>query len=143
MARCGGDAPNWLRAELAPGFSPARRAEADPDAYRGHMAAALSVGGLLVAFLGCVELAGELKFAPEKSAPRAAAVDDDALVAIAMVQDGLPAGDDKPVLARLSAVSRNPTYPRAWSAEKTADDSYLVIFREHAGAAASIALFWP
>lgn len=136
MMRSGGNAPKWLKSELSADFTAAAPAKADPDAYRGHMAAALSVGGLLVAFLSCVDVAAEVKFADVKAAPRATAVDDDALEAIAMVQDWLPAGDEKPVLVRLAGAVRNPSYPRAWSAEKTDGDSYLVIFREPAGSPA-------
>jgi hypothetical protein len=129
----GGAAPAWLQTELA--FPPARRAavKADPDAYRGHMAAALSFGGLILAFICCVDLFGEVRFAAPVAAVREAAVDQDALEAIAMVQDWTAAGDEKPVLRRLAGVARNPAYPRAWSAEKTEGDSYLVIFRAPAG----------
>lgn len=133
LTRGGGAAPKWLRAEMAPAPIPLRRLADDPDAYRWHMSAALSFGALLAAFLGCVDVIGEVRFAPPKVAARAAAVDTDALEAIALVQDWLPAGDEKPVLQRLAGAVRNPAYPRAWSAEKTADGSYLVIFREPAG----------
>src|SRR5439155_18760126 len=54
LAASGGSAPAWLRCELAPAPPPRRIRAADPAAYRGHMAVALSVGGLLAAFLGCV-----------------------------------------------------------------------------------------
>ena len=135
MMLCDGIAPKWLNADLTPDFTPLApaQAQADPDAYRGHMAAALSFGGLLVAFLGCVDLVADVNFAPTKVAVRAAAVDPDALEAIAMVQDWHPAGDEKRVLERLAGAVRNPAYPRAWSVERTEDDSYLVIFREPAG----------
>lgn len=133
LALSGGVAPKWLDSELSMNLAPAAAAKADPNAYRGHMAVALSFGGLLIAFLGCVDLVGEVKFAPPKVAARAAAVDPDALEAIAMVQDWQAAGDEKPVLQRLAGTVRNPAYPRAWSAEKTDEDSYLVIFREPAG----------
>lgn len=128
-----GAAPDWLRAELA--FRPAvPKAQADPGAYRGHMAVALSFGGLLAAFLGCVDLVGEVRFAVPNTATRpAAAIDPDALEAIALAQEWRAAGDEKPVLARLAGAVRNPAYPRAWSAEKTEEDAYLVIFREPAG----------
>ena len=129
----GGAAPKWLRAEMAPAPIPLRRLEAEPDAYHWHMSAALSVGALLAAFLGCVDMIGEVLFAPPMVAARAAAVDTDALEAIALVQDWQPAGDEKPVLQRLAGAVKNPAYPRAWSAEKTEDGSYLVIFREPAG----------
>jgi len=97
------------------------------------MFAALSVGALLLAFLGCVDLVGETRFAPPKREARAAPPDPDALEAIALVQDWHPAGDEKTVLGRLAGAVRNPAYERAWSAEKTEEDSYLVIFREPAG----------
>ena len=128
-----GAAPKWLRTEMSPAPGLPRRLTADPDAYRRHMCAALSFGGLLVAFLGCADMVGDIRFAPPKAAPRAAAVDMGALEAIAMVQDWQPAGDEKPVLRRLAGTVLNPAYPRAWSAEKTDEDSYLVIFREPAG----------
>ncbi|MDD5303153.1 MAG: hypothetical protein PHS14_08585 [Elusimicrobia bacterium] len=128
-----GAVPKWLREEMAPVPVRLRRMPGDPDAYRRHMSVALSVGGLLAAFLCCVDLIGEVRFAPAKIAARAAAADPDALEAIALVQDWRPAGDEKPVLQRLAGAVRNPAYPRAWSAEKTEDDSYLVIFREPAG----------
>lgn len=130
---CEGAAPKWLRLKMAPAPIPLRRLAAGPDAYRWHMSVALSVGALLSAFLGCVGLIGEIQFAPAKIAARAAAPDPDALEAIALVQDWQPAGDEKPVLRRLAGAVRNPAFPRAWSAEKTEDDSYLVIFREPAG----------
>lgn len=136
LARClsltRGAAPDWLRAELA--FRPAvPKAKADPDAYRGHMAVALSFGGLLAAFLCCVDLVGEVRFAVPNAAALPSAADPDALEAIALVQEWQAAGDEKPVLARLAGAVRNPAYPRAWSAEKTEEDAYLVIFREPAG----------
>lgn len=137
LARClsltRGAAPDWLSAEMA--FrTPAPKAAPDPGAYRGHMSAALSVGGLLAAFLGCVDLAGEVRYDPPKPAARRPAEgDSDGLEAIALVQDWRPAGDEKPVLSRLAGAVRNPAYPRAWSAEKIEADSYLVIFREPAG----------
>lgn len=128
-----GAAPDWLRAELS--FrTPAPKAAPDPGAYRGHMSAALSVGGLLAAFLACVDLAGEVRYdAPKPAAQRPAGGGSDGLEAIALVQDWRPAGDEKPVLSRLAGAVRNPAYPRAWSAEKLEADSYLVIFREPAG----------
>jgi hypothetical protein len=129
----GGAAPKWLRAEMAPAPIPLRKLATEPDAYRWHMSAALSFGALLAAFLGCVDMIGEVRFAPPKIAARAAEVDTDALEAIALVQDWQAAGDEKPVLQRLAGAVRNPAYPRAWSAEKTEDGSYLVIFREPAG----------
>ncbi len=129
----GGAAPRWLRAEMAPAPIALRKLAADPNAYHWHMSAALSFGGLLAAFLGCVEVIGEVRFSPPQIAVRAAAVDTDALEAIALVQDWQAAGDEKPVLQRLAGAVRNPAYPRAWSAEKTEDGSYLVIFREPAG----------
>lgn len=134
LSRCGGAAPGWLRAELTPSRPAPAERRADPDAYRGHMAVALSVGGLLAAFLCCERLAGDISFAPPRHAARAVAADPDALEAIALVQDWRPAGDEKPVLERLAFAVRNPAYPRAWSAEKTEEDSYLVLFREPAGA---------
>lgn len=133
LALCGGAAPKWLSGELAPTPTPFPKAKADPNAYRGHMAAALSFGGLLVAFLCCADYAGDVTFAPPKAVVHAPAADPDGLEAIAMVQDWQPAGDEKTVLHRLAAAVRNPAYPRAWSAEKTEDDAYLVIFREPAG----------
>lgn len=133
LTRSGGAAPKWLRAELAPAPIPLHRLAADPDAYRWHMSAALSFGGLLVAFLGCVDLVGDVKFAPQKSVARAAAVDPKGLEAIALVQDWQAAGDEKSVLNRLAGTVINPAYPRAWSAERTEGASYLVIFREPAG----------
>jgi hypothetical protein len=126
-----GAAPKWLGAELRTIASPRFEAKADPAAYRGHMAVALSVGGLLAAFLGCAD--ADLRFISPETAVRAAAADPDGLDAIALVQDWKPSGDEKPVLRRLAGAVRNPAYPRAWSAEKTEDDSYLVLFREPAG----------
>jgi len=130
-----GSAPEWLRSELAFRMPPAR-AKAAPDDYRWHMSVALSVGGLLAAFLISVELVGEIRFEGPKPAVTAASVDQDGLEAIALVQDWRPAGDEKPVLSRLAGTVRNPAYPRAWSAEKLEADSYLVIFREPAGSPA-------
>lgn len=106
----------------------------DEPEYRRHMFAALSFGALLLAFLGCAGLFEDLRFAPAKAAPRAAAPDPDGLEAIAMVQDWRPAGDEKTVLQRLAGAVRNPAYPRAWSAERTEADAFLVLFREPSGA---------
>lgn len=103
------------------------------EGYRWHMAVALSVGALLAGFLGCVDLIGDIRFDPPKAAARPAPPDPDGLEAIALVQDWRPAGDDATVLARLAGAVRNPAYPRAWSAEKTEEGSFLVIFREPAG----------
>ncbi len=130
---CAGAAPKWLNTELASPVLLVPAAKADPNAYRGHMAAALSFGGLLAAFMGCVNMVGELQLAPPKLAARPVAVDQDAQDAIAMVQNWQAAGDEKTVLRRLAGAVRNPAYPRAWSAEKTEEASYLVIFREPAG----------
>ncbi len=103
------------------------------EGYRRHMSAALSVGALLAGFLGCVDVIGEVRFAPERRAALPAPVDPDGLEAIALVQDWKAAGDEETVLVRLAPTVRNPAYPRAWSAEKTESGSYLVIFREPAG----------
>lgn len=127
-----GAAPDWLRSELAIRTRVPRSAP-DPKAYQGHMAAALSVGCLLTGFLGCVDLVGEVSYEPPKHVVIAPVADQDGLEAIALAQDWRAAGDDKPVLVRLAATVRNPAYPRAWSAEKTEADAYLVIFRAPAG----------
>jgi len=132
LALTGGAAPDWLRTELAFRVILPRTAP-DPNAYRGHMSTALSAGCLLTGFLGCMSLVDEVRYEPPKHAVRAAAVDQDGLEAIALAQDWRAAGDDKPVLARLAATVLNPAYPRAWSAEKTENDAYLVIFRPPAG----------
>jgi len=129
----GGAAPRWLETELAREPSSRPPLMRDPDAYRGHMAAALSFGGLIGAFLCCVNLIGDVTFAPPKAAERAPTVDQDGLEAIAMVQDWIPAGDEKQVLQRLAAEARNPSNPLAWSADKADGDAYLVIFRAPAG----------
>lgn len=134
LTRCGGAAPGWLKKEMSPAIPLRRVYPADPNAYRGHMAVALSVGGLLAAFLCCEHLAADISFASPRAVAKAAPVDQDALEAIALVQDWRPAGDEKPVLERLAIAVRNPAYPRAWSAEKTEEASYLVLFREPAGA---------
>lgn len=105
----------------------------DEPEYRRHMFAALSVGALLLAFVGCAGVGSELAFAPPRPPAPAAPPDPDALEAIALVQDWHPAGDEKTVLERLAGAVRNPAYPRAWSAESTEEASYLVIFREPAG----------
>jgi hypothetical protein len=128
-----GAAPAWLQGELAVAPAPRQAVKADPDAYRGHMMAALSFGGLVVAFLCCVDVFGEVQFAAPVAVVREAEADPDALEAIAMVQDWTAAGDEKPVLRRLASVALNPSFPRAWSAEKTEGDSYLVIYRAPAG----------
>lgn len=134
LSATGGAAPLWLRGELNTAPLPRPASAPDPDAYRGHMLGAISFGVLLLACLGCIELAGDVAFEPAKAAVRAAAVDPDAQDAIALVQGWHAAGDDKEVLTRLGTVVRNPSYARAWSAEKTEGDSYLVLFREPAGA---------
>lgn len=129
---CGGAAPRWLARELTPAPKPFQEAMPDPNAYRGHMSAALSLGGLLAAFLGCASFVDDVRYEAPKLAA-APAPDLDALDAIALVQGWRAAGDEKPVAGRLAGAVRNPLYERAWSAEKTGDDSFLVIFREPAG----------
>jgi hypothetical protein len=103
------------------------------EIYRRHTMVALSFGGLFAAFQCCVGFADQLVFASPGSKARVSAVDPDAREAIALAQNWQPAGDEKPVLLRLAGAVRNPAYPRAWSAERTEDASYLVIFREPAG----------
>ncbi len=107
--------------------------EADPNAYRGHIAAAISLGGLLSGFLCCVAFAEDVRFSAPRHEVRAPVVDEDAREAIALVQDWKLTGDEKAVAQRLAGTVGNPYYPRAWSAEKTGTDSYLVIFRVPAG----------
>ena len=107
--------------------------KADPNAYRGHMVAALSLGGLLSGFLCCVAIADDVRFSAPRHEVRAPVVDEDAREAITLVQDWKLTGDEKAVAQRLAGVARNPYYSRAWSAERTGADSYLVIFRAPAG----------
>ena len=97
------------------------------------MASILPFISLLAAFLCCWDLAGEVRFAVPKPAVRAPAADLDAREAIALAQDWRLAGDDKPVAQRLAGAVRNPYSARAWSAERTEEGSYLVIFREPEG----------
>lgn len=132
LAVTGGAAPDWLRAELA--FRPAvPRSKPDPMAYAGHMKVALSVGGLLAGFLACAELVDQVTYEPPRRAAAAQPADHDGLEAIALAQGWRAAGDEKPVLARLSGTVINPAYERAWTAEKLENDSYLVLFRAPAG----------
>lgn len=98
-----------------------------------RMAAILPFVSLLAAFLWCWDLTKEVRFIAPKPALRAPAVDLDAREAIALTQDWRLAGDDKPVAQRLAAAALNPYSARAWSAERTEEGSYLVIFREPAG----------
>jgi hypothetical protein len=132
LARTGGEAPAWLKDEMQAKLGlPA--IPQDPDAYRWHMKAALSAGALLVAFIGAVDFVGEVKAAPNAVARPVYVVDEDARDAISLVQQSTMAGDETPVLARLGGVLRNADGGKAWSAEKTDEDSYLVIYREPAG----------
>lgn len=132
LRSCGGAAPKWLAGELdAPLALPPLRQ--DPDAYRWHMKAALSVGGLLLAFLCSVDFVAEVKAAPQIVPRSSYVVDEDARDAVALVQQSTMAGDELPVLSRLGGVVRHADGRKAWSAEKTDEASYLVIYREPAG----------
>ena len=127
-----GAAPAWLRSELgAPVTLPPIKA--DPDAYRWHMKAALSVGCLLAAFVCGVDNIAEVKATSHIVARPIFVVDADALDAIAIAQESSLAGDELPILQRLGGIVRHPDGRKAWSAEKTGPDTYLVIYREPAG----------
>ncbi len=135
LAASRGAAPAWLNAELhGPMSLPPLKA--DPDAYRWHMKAALSVGALLLAFVCGVDFTAEVKAAPQAVARPVFRVDEDAADALALVQQSTMAGDDVSVFQRLGSVSRHADGRKAWSAEKGEDDTYLVIYREPAGAPA-------
>ena len=97
------------------------------------MKAALSFGGLILAFLCSVDYVAEVKASPQIVARPAFVVDEDARDAIALVQQSSLAGDEVPVLERLSGTPRPHGSEKAWSAEKTEEASYLVIYREPAG----------
>ena len=133
LSRTGGEAPAWLQKEMQETLGlPA--IPQDPDAYRWHMKAALSAGALLIAFIGGVDFVSEVKAAaPNVVARPVYVVDEDAREAISLVQQSTMAGDETPVLARLGGVQRNADGSKAWSAEKTDEASYLVIYREPAG----------
>ncbi|UPT75576.1 MAG: hypothetical protein M0D55_07855 [Elusimicrobiota bacterium] len=133
LSRTGGEAPAWLKSEMKQklGLGPIPQ---DPDAYRWHMKAALTTGALLLSFIGGVDFVAEVNAAPHLVARPSYVVDEDARDAIFLVQGSVMAGDDSAVLARLGGVRRHADgAARAWSAEKTGDDSYLVIYREPAG----------
>jgi hypothetical protein len=62
--------------------------------------------------------------------------DLDALDAISIVQGSSMAGDDRPVARRLGDDRRRADGSHPWTAERTGDDSYLVIYREPSGSPA-------
>lgn len=133
LARTGGEAPAWLQHELQEkiGLPPI---PLDPDAYRWHMKAALSAGALLLAFIGGVDFVPDVG-AATYSVPRSSyVVDEDARDAVALVQQSAMAGDEETVLARLGGIRRHADgAAKAWSAERTDEDTYLVLYREPAG----------
>lgn len=106
----------------------------DRGASRMLAAATLSVASLLAAFSFCVDLAGDIRFAPRtRHSTRAPAAVTHAGEAVSLVQEWRLAGDDKSIVQRLAGAVLNPYYARAWSFEKTEEGAYLVLFREPAG----------
>lgn len=137
LARTGGEAPAWLKARLAEQNIGLPPIPADPNAYRWHMKAAMTTGALLLAFIGGVDYVPEVGAAAHRAPAPSYVVDQDARDAIAMVQESFAAGDEETVLARLGGIRRHADgAARAWSAEKTEEDAYLVIYREPAGSPA-------
>ncbi|MBI5247765.1 MAG: hypothetical protein HY923_11355 [Elusimicrobia bacterium] len=127
-----GAAPSWLSSELQTPISLPPIA-ADPNAYRWHMKAALSMGALLLAFMASVDSIPEVYAAPQIVARPVYIVDEDALDAIALTQESVMAGDEANVLKRLGGVVRHADGRKAWTAERTDGENYVVIFREPAG----------
>lgn len=127
---CWGTTPEWMDSGRAPAL------EFGEKESRSLMGALLSVACLLAAFDLCVTMdAGAYASRPQATARAAAPADPDAREAISLAQEWRLAGDELPVLERLRGVARNPGSVRAWSAEKTETDAYLVIFREPSGGA--------
>ena len=129
MERTRGAVPAWLARELEAPADPFTTPS--PQARRSQAAFAACLASLCCAvWLGATLEAGA---AP---APRLvfhpAPIDWDAKDAIGLAQDFRLAGDDDTVLSRLGGVTRHAE-GRAWSAEKTAEDTYLVVYREPAG----------
>lgn len=134
LARTGGEAPAWLKSELASEGLSLPPIAADPDAYRWHMKAALTTGAILLSFIGGVDLVPEVGAQPHLVARSSYVIDEDARDAIALAQEANAAGDEETILSRLGGIRRHPDgSAKAWSAEKTEEDTYLVIYREPAG----------
>lgn len=126
-----GEAPSWLSSELQTPISLPPIA-ADPDAYRWHMKAALSAGALLLAFMASADSIPDVYAAPQIVARPVYIVDEDALDAIALTQESAMAGDEAAVLKRLNGITRHADGRKAWSAERTGADTFLVVYREPA-----------
>lgn len=132
LALSGGRAPDELGRELLAGRTPGL--ELDAKALRSLLGASLSLACLLLSIIVSVTAdVGALAPAPRHASSRPAAPDSDAREAILLVQDWRAGGDEMPVLGRLGGVLRHPGGVRAWSAEKTDEGAYLVIYREAAG----------
>ncbi len=137
LARTGGEAPSWLKTQLAEQNIGLPPIPADPDAYRWHMKAAMTAGALLLAFIGGVDYLPEVGAAPHRVPPSSYVIDQDARDAVALVQESVAAGDEETVLSRLGGIRRHADgAARAWSAEQTEEATYLVIYREPAGSPA-------
>lgn len=127
-----GAAPAWLSSELQVKISLPPVAT-DTNAYRWHMKAALSTGALLLAFMAGVDFIPDAYAAPQIVARPVFVVDEDALDAIALTQDSTMAGDEASVLKRMGGVTRHTDGCKAWTAERTGADTFLVVYREPAG----------
>lgn len=134
LARCGGKAPDWLSAELACGG--AAGLGVGPRELRSLTMAGLSTaclfGALIVSLsFDVVPASAVLKTRP--LAAQAAAADLDARDAVVLVQEWKIAGDEMPVQERLGESIARAAGRRAWTAERTGPDAYLVVFRERGG----------
>ena len=90
-----------------------------------------------VCFIGYLGFTKRLGLTKTDAAKVAAAVPDEGsgpdAEALALVRKWRMAGDDNTLFERLGSVVEHPGGWRAWSAEKTDEDAYLVLFREVAG----------
>lgn len=129
LQRSKGAAPSWLSRELT--VPPDPFTTVSPATRRSQRALAASFASLLAAVWFGAAYSASAAPAP-KLAYAAPAIDWEGLDAVALVQESRLAGDDETVLSRLGGIRRHAEGP-AWRAEKTAENVYLVVYREPAG----------
>lgn len=129
-----GVAPPWLQARLDARKTPGL--DFGPRELRSLAGLSLSTAALLAAFIVSATFDVSPRTSLPPRAPRqSVAMDVDAADAVAMVQEWKIAGDETPVLERLGESVARAAGPRAWTAERTGPDAFLVVFRERGGPA--------
>ncbi len=135
LAASKGAAPGWLGVQLEGGS--AAGLDFGAKELRSLTMAGLSTACLFAALAVSMsfDVVPAAAVTRTRRPPPAAAPDLDAQDAVALVQEWKIAGDEVPVLERLGESVARAAGPRAWTAEKTGPDAYLVVFRERGGPA--------